>query len=298
MKILLFGAQGQVGLALQQRLKDGHELVALGRAQVDLTDPIQIIDAININSPDLIINAAAYTAVDLAEEDQQTCFAVNAIAPKVMAEHAASNNVALIHYSTDYVYDGTSSLPYKETDKTNPMGVYGQSKLEGDLAVIDSGAGALIFRTSWVYGETGKNFYLTMRRLLQERDELKVVDDQIGTPTLATAIADATVEIINQGQNDIRGFISQHSGLYNMTCGGETSWYGFACAIADELKKSTSKTAKLIPIPTSDYPTPAKRPAYTVLDNSKLLKTFSVKLPDWLLGLTQGSWALGSDPDK
>ena len=280
-KILLFGCGGQVGGALRARLSHDYELLAVDVEQVNLTKPDQIQQIIKQETPDLIINAAAYTAVDQAEQDKEVCFAVNAQAPKVMAEQAHRQGAAMIHYSTDYVYDGTKGSPYTEDDATNPLGVYGESKLQGDQAVLNSGAGALIFRTSWVYGATGKNFYLTMCKLLQERDELSVVNDQFGTPTLATAIADASTEIINQSANDMPGFFKQNRGLYNMTCGGETSWYGFTAEIASTLQAPGVKLAEFKPIPTNAYPTPAKRPENTVLSNQKLLDTFSVALPEW-----------------
>ncbi len=251
------------------------------RERVDLTSTNKIEQIITTQKPDLIINAVAYTAVDKAEQYQEACYAINAEAPRVMAEQAASQGVAMIHYSTDYVYDGIKSSPYVEDDKADPLGVYGKTKLLGDRAVLNSACAALIFRTSWVYGESGKNFYLTMGRLLQEREELDIVDDQVGSPTSAIAIANASAEIINQAGDDIFSFFKRSSGLYNMTCGGETSWFGFTSAIASKLTMQAAKVAKLNPIPTAAYPTPAKRPAYTVLNNDKLFRVFSVKLPEW-----------------
>lgn len=284
-KILLFGCSGQVGSALQAKLSHGYELIAVDIEQVDLTKPEQIQEIITEQSPDLIINAAAYTAVDQAEEDKDVCFAVNAQAPEVMAKQVKILGAAMIHYSTDYVYDGSKGSAYVEDDPSNPLGVYGASKLKGDQAVLNSGASALIFRTSWVYGATGKNFYLTMCKLLQERDELSVVNDQFGSPTLATAIADASVEIIKQSGDDLPGFFKLHRGLYNMTCSGQTSWYGFTAEIASALQSPDVKLAVLKPIATSAYPTAAKRPVNTVLNNKKLLDTFSVALPEWKLAL-------------
>ena len=286
-KILLFGCHGQVGSALVPLLEGDCELIPLDIDQLDLTRVEQIQQAIDRHAPDLIINAAAYTAVDKAESDSDICYAVNARAPEVMARQAAVSGAAIIHYSTDYVFDGSRDTPYSETDVPNPLGVYGSSKLQGDRAVLDSGAAALVFRTSWVYGATGKNFYLTMRKLLQERGELNVVDDQFGSPTLASAIATATVDIIQQAGEDLVGYIKKHTGLYNMTCGGESSWYGFTKAIASGLADSPASLARVNPVPTSAYPTPAKRPAYTVLDNSKLYDAFLVKLPPWQQALQE-----------
>lgn len=283
MKILLTGAQGQVGFELQCSLACIGDVIATDRNALDLYDQELIRRSIQTLKPDLIVNAAAYTAVDKAEVEQDLAMQLNAHALKVLAEEANKLTIPLIHYSTDYVFNGQNTQPWHEQDETDPINVYGKSKLLGEQAIAATGVAHLIFRTSWVYGQRGHNFLLTMQRLATERDEVSVVDDQIGAPTWCRHIADATAQIIAQGlaTEDLNQFFQKHSGIYNLTGAGETSWYGFAKAIFDILEQQGHKTADLNGIPSSAYPTPAKRPHYSCLNNNKLASTFGIVLPSW-----------------
>ncbi|WP_375740614.1 dTDP-4-dehydrorhamnose reductase [Pseudomonas boanensis] len=280
MKILVTGYSGQVACELQMSLADAGEVMALGRDRLDLAKPDEIRQHVRALTPDLIINAAAHTAVDLAETEPDVAFAINATAPGVLAEEAAVLGVPLIHYSTDYVFDGEKDGAYTEDDIPNPLGVYGRSKLAGEQAIQAVGGEHLILRTSWVYSLHGRNFLLTMQRLLQERDELRVVSDQIGAPTWAGSIAQATAQLVRQWQAGTRAW-----GVYHFTAQGETSWFGFASAIADHLRAEGKPCARLLPIPSSEYPTPARRPLNSRLDCSKLARDWQVRLPDWRDGL-------------
>ncbi|MGH8354600.1 MAG: dTDP-4-dehydrorhamnose reductase [Pseudomonas sp.] len=281
MKILLLGKHGQVARALQSSLAHERELVALGRDQLDLADPAQIRQQVRALKPDLIINAAAHTAVDQAEHEPELAYALNARAPGVLAEEAAALGVPLIHYSTDYVFDGSQPSPYQEDDAPNPLGVYGQSKLAGERALQAVGGEHLILRTSWVYSRHGRNFLLTMQRLLQEREELQVVDDQIGAPTWAGSIATATAQLIERWRAGQAG----PWGTYHLCARGETSWFGFASAIAERLKAEGKPCARLLPIPSSAYPTPARRPLNSRLNCARLQAEWGVQLPDWRAAL-------------
>ncbi len=282
-RILITGKNGQVGWELRRTLAPLGDVVAFGRDDLDLGNPDAIRNRIRETRPDIVVNAAAYTAVDAAESDPETAMAVNGTAPGILAEEARKIGAVLVHYSTDYVFDGAAQAPYSENDPPNPMGAYGKSKLAGEKAVQNAGAPHLIFRTAWVYGGRGKNFFLTIQRLIGERTELKVVNDQFGAPTWSRMIAEATAQILIQcrevnpkGRMDL----SSVSGIYHLTCGGQTTWYGFAEEIRS-FAPAESKTARILPIPTSDYPTPAKRPLNSVLSNNKLADTFGIRLPDW-----------------
>lgn len=277
MKILITGQHGQVSLALQQRLQDLGELIVLGRDQLDLADVDQIRQQVRAQHPDLIINAAAHTAVDQAESEADVAFAINAIAPGVLAEEAEALGIPLIHYSTDYVFDGNKPAPYTEADTPNPLGVYGQSKLAGEQAIAAVGGEYLILRTSWVYSKHGKNFLLTMQRLLQEKPHLRIVADQIGAPTWAGTIANSTRALIDRWQAGKAG----EWGVYHLTAQGETSWFGFAAAIAEQLRAGGTACAELEAIPSSAYPTPAKRPLNSRLDCSRLQQQWQVSQPQW-----------------
>ncbi|MFI8582256.1 dTDP-4-dehydrorhamnose reductase [Ectopseudomonas khazarica] len=287
MKILLSGHTGQVAQALQHALAD-HQLLSLGRQAFDLEQPASLRETILRERPQLLINAAAYTAVDLAEQEPKRAFAVNAEAPGAMAKACAELGIPLIHYSTDYVFDGSKNGAYHEDDASNPLGVYGASKLAGEQAVAASGCEHLILRTSWVYSRHGRNFLLTMQRLLQEREELKVVDDQIGAPTWAGSIAAASAELIQAWQQGNR-----HWGTYHLTNQGQTSWFGFAQAIAEHLRAAGKPCARLLPIPSSDYPTPARRPLNSCLDGTRLAHDWNLRLADWRQALQQ---CLGETP--
>jgi len=281
-RIMLTGKNGQVGWELQHALAPLGEVVSLDRQQLDLSNPDQIRERVREIKPGLIVNAAAYTAVDRAEAEPALAMAVNGIAPGILAEEAERAGAAIIHYSTDYVFDGAKITPYTEEDALNPLNVYGRTKLAGEQAIQAAGATHLILRTSWVYGMRGKNFLLTILRLARERAELKIVDDQIGAPTWSRAIAEATARILSADTLPV----TDASGIYHLTASGNTTWYGFAKAILALDPNPSEHVCKHIkPIPTSVYPTPARRPAYSVLLNSKLKAAFGVVLPGWEQGL-------------
>jgi len=267
LRILLTGRNGQVGWELQKVLAPLGELEALGRAELDLRDAGRIREAVRASNADVIVNAAAYTAVDKAESEREAAFAVNATSPGVLAEEAKRSGALLVHYSTDYVFDGAKPAPYVEEDEPNPINVYGASKLAGERAIVGSGCRYLILRTSWVYGPRGANFYLTMLRLARERPELRVVDDQEGAPTSSLAIARATAQLLRPGAH----------GLYHLSAAGRTSWCGFARAILGRAGLATPVVA----IRTEDYPAPAKRPRNSRLDCSRLRADFGVALAPW-----------------
>jgi dTDP-4-dehydrorhamnose reductase len=295
--ILLIGANGQLGRELNRTLPRVGDVTPLDRQRLELTKADEIRRAIRAHHPALIVNAAAYTAVDKAESEEALARAINAEAPAVMAEEAKKLGASLIHFSTDYVFDGSKTRPYVEDDSTDPQNVYGKTKLEGECAIQASGAAYLIFRTAWVYATQGRNFLLTILRLATEREELRIVRDQIGAPTLSTEIAAATASILAQTYDNERGSssLADVSGIYHMTAGGETSWCDFAKAILEEaamtpvappwFAAATNNlpliARRVMPISTSEYPTAARRPAYSVLSNSRLAHTFSVQLPEW-----------------
>ncbi|MDD0970047.1 MULTISPECIES: dTDP-4-dehydrorhamnose reductase [Pseudomonas] len=289
MKILLLGKNGQVGWELQRSLAPLGELIALDRNGVDgLCADLSDLDALRVTirrvSPDVIVNAAAYTAVDKAESETGLADRVNAQASQVMAEEAAALGAWLIHYSTDYVFSGSGSLPWQESDAVAPVNHYGASKLAGELAIAASGCKHLIFRTSWVYGARGNNFARTMLRLAAEREALNVIADQVGAPTGADLIADVTSLAIRQ--------VRQHpelSGLYHLAASGEVSWHGYASHVIDFARASGEPLAvKVInPIETAAYPTPARRPLNSRLNTRKLRDNFSIHLPDWRSGVTR-----------
>ena len=276
-KILLIGQNGQVTTYLQRALSGDYQLQVAGRELLDLSQ-VESIDAVLESvSPDLIINPAAYTAVDLAEQESDAAYAINRDAVAAIAAYSARNNIPLIHFSTDYVFAGDAQQPYLESDSTMPTGVYGRSKLAGEKAILKSGAPALILRTAWVYSNHGKNFYKTMLALAETRDQLSVVGDQVGAPTYAGSIAEATKQLVERIVE--QGGISQEQvGVYHFTCQGQTSWADFAKAIFIENQVSTVEVSN---ITTEQYPTPAERPAYSVLNLDKLKQVFNVALPHW-----------------
>lgn len=294
--ILLIGKNGQVGRELQGLLAGVGDVLSTDRQQLDLTKPDDIRQTIRAIGPRIIVNAAAYTAVDRAESDVAAAHAINAEAPGVMAEEAKRLGALLVHYSTDYVFDGTSRVPYTESDAPNPQNVYGTTKLAGERAVQESGAAHLIFRTAWVYAAEGRNFLLTILRLATQREELRIVNDQFGSPTWSREIAIATTSVLSQICSQQRGLdsISEVGGLYHMTAGGETTWYQFARAILEKAMGNAHPVwcaaatgqrdivaRRVVPIGTEEYPTPARRPAYSVLSNARLVDTFGLSLPDW-----------------
>jgi dTDP-4-dehydrorhamnose reductase len=343
LRILLTGKNGQVGSELARFLPSIGEVVALGRAELDLTRADSIRRVIAQLRPKIIINAAAYTAVDQAEQDEPSARAINAEAPGVMAEEAKKIGAFLIHYSTDYVFDGAKRSPYVEADPTNPLGAYGRTKFAGEEAIEASGVPHLILRTAWVYATSGKNFLLTVLRLASTREELRIVNDQCGAPTSARAIAIATARVVccsggaspaflllpNSAtkldrmepgsatrdvlERDPIDFLAQHTGTYHLTAAGETTWYEFAVAVlngvqglirpaegshAPTLPPATPWLAaatggrpimakRVVPITTAEYPTPARRPAYSVLSNVRFASAFGFSLPDWRAQLAE-----------
>jgi dTDP-4-dehydrorhamnose reductase len=287
MRMLLIGKNGQVGFELQRALAPLGEIIAFDYPELDLADAASITRAIDQAAPQVIINAAAYTAVDKAESESDLARAINTTAPGVIGAAARRHGARVIHYSTDYVYDGTKAEAYREDDHTNPLGVYGSTKRDGDLALAASGAEHFIFRTSWVFGAHGANFVKTMLRLAADRDKLNVVADQFGAPTSAALLADVTAQVL--GQLRYRDAATISSGVYHLAASGETSWHGFAQAILrgaearDHTLKLTAETVRAIP--TSEYPLPAPRPANSRLDTARLRQTFDLVLPTWQAGL-------------
>ena len=289
MRILLLGGNGQVGTELRRSLAPVGELLVGTRDGLlsdgapcevaDLDDPAALARLVSRIAPDSVVNAAAYTQVDHAESDPERAFRANAEAPAAIAAACAHAGARLVHYSTDYVFDGSGARPYREEDPTAPLGVYGASKLAGEAAIRDSGATHLLLRTAWVYAAHGRNFLRTMLRLAAERDELRVVADQRGTPTSAALIADVTAQVLASAP--------AASGLYHLTASGETTWHGFAEAIIDRAHAlgQLARKPRIVPIATADYPTPAARPAYSVLDCSKLQRDLGIDLPDWRAAL-------------
>jgi len=275
-KILLTGKNGQLGWELARALAPLGELAAYDRAILDLAKPDQIAAAVSSVKPDIIVNAAAYTAVDRAESEPDAAFAVNAAAPGLLAEGAKRAGALLIHYSTDYVFDGTKEMPYVEEDLPNPLNVYGRSKLAGEQAIRDVGGKYLILRTSWVYAARGRNFLLTIRRLLKEKDELRVVSDQIGAPTSAGALAVATAELLRRHGAAALG---DARGIYHVAAAGCTSWHGFATEIAR--LEQPDFPVRIVPIASGEYPSPARRPRNSRLSSEKLHRSFGIELPRW-----------------
>jgi dTDP-4-dehydrorhamnose reductase len=302
-KILLIGKNGQLGCELQRKLPEHGEVVAVGRAELDLTIAEHIRRIIRETRPDLIVNAAGYTAVDQAESDGQTARQINALAPGIMAEEARQIDATLIHYSTDYVFDGAKRCPYDESDYTNPLNMYGCTKLAGEAAIEKSGARYFIFRTGWLYAMRARNFLTTVLRLARQREELRIVNDQVGSPTWAREVANGTAKVLarlsNYRASSEPDGLSELSGVYHLSAGAAGSWYDFAAAILEDAHMipaprhniggtiSVEPMSKLIiarrvaPISTAEYPSAAQRPAYSVLSNLRISQVFGVQLPDW-----------------
>ena len=296
-RILITGATGQVGWQLQRTLSPLGEVIARTRTQLDLSDPLATAKFVRELAPDIVVNAGAYTSVDRAESEPELANTVNAVSPARIAAEVVRYGGLLIHYSTDYVFDGQKPGPYSEDDPTGPLSVYGQTKLAGERAIASSGCAHIILRTSWIYDIRGKNFLRTVLRLGREREELRMVADQHGTPTWARAIAEATAQItvrcIQEGSAKQGGC----SGIFHLTAAGETTWAGFAEQILEEYMSlaewpadtgewgSPLMATRVVPITTAEFPTPARRPRNSVLSNAKLQKTFGLSLPDWRLQL-------------
>jgi dTDP-4-dehydrorhamnose reductase len=291
MRILLIGKNGQIGWELDKQLAGLGEIVAPDSGDLDLCRPDLIRQWVQQVKPDLIVNAAAYTAVDKAEAESDLALAVNGVAPGILAEEAIKIGSAMIHYSTDYVFDGEkTSGPYLEDDPCNPQNIYGRTKWAGERAIVKAEIPHLILRTSGVYGSRGKNFMRTIVKLANENKELRIVNDQISSPTWCGAIADATKQILLSFGNDSDGNVAKKMepvcGVYNLSCRGETSWYGFAKAILS-YSKPTFPASKIRSIPSSEYPTPAKRPQYSVLCNAKIERVLGIAMPLWENALQQ-----------
>ncbi len=278
-RILVTGVNGQVGFELLRSLQGLGRVVACDRSMLDLSDLDRVRSVVRELKPSIIVNPAAYTAVDKAETDVEAARRLNTDLPRVLAEEAVKLGAALIHYSTDYVFDGTKSGLYVEADATNPQNVYGLTKLEGERAIASIGCPHLILRTSWVYGRRGKNFLLTMLKFGSERPEVRVVADQIGAPTWSKTIATATSHIVAQGVAGGPDWWAERSGVYHFTASGATSWHGFAEAIF--AAAMGSRSPRVVPISASEYPVPAKRPANSRLALDKLASTFGVHMPAW-----------------
>lgn len=282
-KILIIGQNGQVSTYLQRSLREGYQVQVVGRETLDLSKPGEIYKALSKAAPKIIVNPAAYTAVDAAETDREQAFTINRDAVAEIARYSKDTDTPLIHFSTDYVFSGTVEVPYSETDPVGPTGVYGQSKLEGEQAILAIGAPAIILRTAWVYSNKGSNFYKTMLKLGEQREQLNVVNDQIGAPTYAGSIASACRQLLDilLEQGELK---PEQCGVYHFTCQGQTSWAEFAKSIFVE-NEVTQITVH--GIPSSEYPTPAQRPAYSVLNTKKLLDVFGITLPHWGTALSQ-----------
>jgi dTDP-4-dehydrorhamnose reductase len=299
MRILVTGVTGQVGSALVERLQSLGSIVAADRTMLDLARPDEISAALDRIAPDLILNPAAYTAVDRAEDERDLAFRVNGEAPGVLARWAARRATLLVHFSTDYVFDGTGSRPWHEDDPTGPLSVYGASKLAGEKAVRATGGPHLVVRTSWVYAAQGTNFLRTIARLARERAELRIVADQFGAPTSAALIADAVARIVAAKGAALAERFAAAGGLVHLAAAGETTWHGFAAAIVDGLKaRGIALTAtRIVPIATADYPTKAQRPANSRLDLTRLRDVFGVATRPWDRALEPELDRLAGEPN-
>lgn len=303
LKIVIVGRNGQLAWEANQQFQGLGQIICLGRPEIDLLDIKGVREEMRRIKPSVIVNAAAYTAVDQAESEPEAAMKINSQAPAAMAEEAKRSGALFITYSTDYVFDGKKATPYSETDPTAPLNVYGASKLSGEKAVEAVGGSYLIIRTSWVYGARGKNFLKTILKLAAERPELRIVDDQVGAPTWSRDLVDATRKIIEQlvarsssAKISIGEALGDRRGIYHMSATGSVSWYGFAAAILEEMGKrglSKGTLAKLVPMPDSEYPTPAARPHNSRLCNDKLKNAFGVTLPAWRESLARVMDELG-----
>ncbi|MGR9107218.1 MAG: dTDP-4-dehydrorhamnose reductase [Gammaproteobacteria bacterium] len=284
MKILLFGKYGQVGWELQRALASLGELTVLGAADCDFSAPDRLREVVAKCEPEVIVNAAAYTAVDRAEKEPDLAFAVNSEAPGILAREASRRGAWLVHYSTDYVFDGSGARPWREADSPNPLSVYGRSKLAGERAIQSAGCRYLIFRTSWVYAARGGNFPKTILRRAQEQEGLRIIDDQIGAPSGAELLADVTAHAIRTAI--VR---PETAGLYHLAAQGEVSWYGYACFVLQTARALgfpvKARPESIEPIPSRAYPTPAVRPLNSRLNTDLLQRTFALHLPDWQTGV-------------
>jgi dTDP-4-dehydrorhamnose reductase len=287
MRIVITGTTGQIGSALVSPLASLGTVLPVVRRDLDLALGASIEPVLDRLNPDLIINPAAYTAVDRAEDEPELAYSINAVAPGVIARWAAVHKVPFIHFSTDYVFDGSRERPWREQDPTRPLSVYGMSKLDGEKLVRSANGAHLIVRTSWVYGARGQNFLRTIARLAAERDELRIVNDQIGAPTSARSIAEAITHLLAVGRSDLPRYLATAGGIVHLAAAGETSWHGFASEIVKGLRARgiTLKARAILPIATTDYPTKAVRPRNSRLALDHLAHSFGIIMPDWKEGL-------------
>ena len=283
MRILVTGRTGQLGKRLLRSLAPLGDILGTSRAEFDLDEPSRLESALDRLTPDLIVNAAAYTAVDQAEREIALAHRINADAPGAIARWAAARDIPIIHFSSDYVFDGSGRTPWTETAPTAPLNVYGESKRAGEIQIITAGGPHLVIRTSWIYAEDGRNFLRMVLRLASERDDLRIVDDQIGAPTSAAFVAQATAEIVAQGQHDLSAFLRAQGGLLHLACAGETSWHGFALAIVAGARRRgiTLQVKSITPISTAEFGAPARRPANSRLDLTRLRHRFGIAPPNW-----------------
>jgi dTDP-4-dehydrorhamnose reductase len=281
-RILLIGADGQLGHELQRTLAPLAHITPATRRHADLRDAAALRRLVDAARPHAIVLAAAYTDVDGAEADRATAHAVNAEAPRTLAESCARVGALLVHFSTDYVFDGTASVAYRETDATAPLSVYGESKRAGERAILETGCPALIFRSSWIYGDRGHNFLRTVLRLADRQDELRIVDDQVGAPTWSRMLAEAVAAILARAIAD-EGFdvADEDRGLYHLTASGAASWHAFAVAILELWPDILRPGTRVLAIRSADFPRPARRPAYSVLDNTRVAERFGIRMPHW-----------------
>ena len=298
-RVLVTGARGQVGTEMVRELRGRAQVMARDRAALDLADAGSIAAGVRAAAPDVIVNCAAYTAVDRAESEPEAALAINGVGPGVLAEEARRAGALLVHFSTDYVFDGAKGSPYVEDDPVAPLGAYGRTKLAGERAVAAAGAPHLMLRTSWVYGPHGANFMLTMLRLARERDELRIVQDQRGAPTSSRQLARLVRELLEDGRGAIDragvDAVAERGGLYHATAAGETTWLGFAAAIfeaAGRAGRLAASAPRLVGISTAEYPTPARRPAYSLLSNARLEAAFGRRIGGWREGLAEAVSAL------
>lgn len=275
-KILLLGKNGQIGWELQRTLLQLGGITALGRQELDLTDQLALRSAIRAIKPDLVVNAAAYTAVDKAEVEHELAMSINGVAPGIIAEEIARIKAVLIHYSTDYIFDGTKKTPYTENDQPKPLNIYGKTKLAGEEAILQTGCSHIILRTSWVYSQRGRNFLKTIIRLASEKDELTIINDQYGSPTWSRIIAEATSQIIGSNCR-----FEDKKRLYHLSASGVTTWYGFAMAILNKLKIAKKNIPVIKPVSTKDFSSKTVRPLFTVLDNTSIKEQLGIKTPSW-----------------
>ncbi|SCB42649.1 dTDP-4-dehydrorhamnose reductase [Bradyrhizobium shewense] len=289
MRVLLTGASGQVGSALLRLLRKKYTVIAPASREFDLSQPDTLADRLDSIKPDLVINPAAYNWVDQAEDESALAFLINGTAPAVLARWAAAQGVPIVHFSTDYVFDGSGGRPWQEDDPTGPLSLYGQSKLAGERAVREAGGAHLVVRTAWVYAAEGVNFMRTIIRLAKQHETLRVVSDQFGTPTTAGTVASTLVQILQQGEADLGKVFDRAMGLLHVTNSGWTAWHGFASAIVQGVRSRgvVLKATSIVPIASKDYPAKAKRPANSQLDLSRLKDVYSIEPPSWETALAE-----------